>query len=539
MSAYISFGFSDEEMTDLLGREAAERDNPVRLNEFFFETATFAEMLNGSSLRLLVGHKGVGKSALFKIAQNHEGLRGNIVVGIDPYDVVDIPVSGAKFVHQVHQWRIGLLEIVIRKLFAITQQDANAVTNDLLQQVRSEKPISFSRLLSPDGPWFEYLPELTKRKLTANTSGNGGYPTVIVFIDDLDLGWQYGDHTTDDIHRIAALLRALAEMQTGDSPFRVRVSIRSDIFYLALTAFVDIGKIREDCRWYRWTNKEVLAVLCKRIATYRKIRMREDNSDTNRDERQLLSLTYGSLGNYLLFLFDNITFKGDGFWKNQRYWRIILTLIRKRPRDFVALLRIAGQKFRTRRHEDPDRRRPGGIGISENDLVRALPEYSQEIFKDTINEYKGELPDIEQVLREMGPTSKQISQGGEEGFVYTYDEIINKLNFVIKRLSTAGVAPQFFSDHTDHKEDRFRMSAENLFEFLFRINFLVARFEGKGRLEYVEREYFDEEQYDIAGMQVNADAKWEIHPAYRWVLSPQTKHEIYTTIPLIRTEEDN
>ena len=74
-----NLNFSDEEIANLFGHEAAEDENPDRLKEYYFKNDVYDQITADLPLRLVVGHKGIGKSGVFKVAQqelclNHIGI---------------------------------------------------------------------------------------------------------------------------------------------------------------------------------------------------------------------------------------------------------------------------------------------------------------------------------------------------------------------------------------------------------------------------------------------------------------------------------
>jgi hypothetical protein len=82
--------FDDETRRRLFGADAAEDEFPERFIEYFFRNAAYGSVTSSLPLRVLVGHKGVGKSALLRRAylENIESkqaalwLRPNEVLGV-------------------------------------------------------------------------------------------------------------------------------------------------------------------------------------------------------------------------------------------------------------------------------------------------------------------------------------------------------------------------------------------------------------------------------------------------------------------------
>src|SRR5690606_15703931 len=84
---------------------------------------------------------------------------------------------------------------------------------------------------------------------------------ISVYIDDLDRGWQGRKH---DILRISALLNAIRDISTENRGIFFRVSLRSDVYYLARTSDESTDKTESSVIWYSWTNHEILVLLVKR-----------------------------------------------------------------------------------------------------------------------------------------------------------------------------------------------------------------------------------------------------------------------------------
>jgi len=61
--------FSVEGIESLFGHEAAENEKPERLRQYYFKGKVYEAITADLPLRILVGHKGTGKSALFAVAQ--------------------------------------------------------------------------------------------------------------------------------------------------------------------------------------------------------------------------------------------------------------------------------------------------------------------------------------------------------------------------------------------------------------------------------------------------------------------------------------
>jgi hypothetical protein len=202
-------------------------------------------------------------------------------------------------------------------------------------------------------------------------------------------------------------------------------------------------------------------------------------------------------------------FSGSGHWSNAPMYRVLMSLIRKRPRDLVKLLTLAA------RHARDDK----SSVIRTPHLEASFEEYSQGRIQDTINEFRSELPNIEHLLLNMKPNRRE--RKTKLGYVYTTDALLGKIANIMQG-------------------EEFRFSAgkpasqKELAAFMYKINFLTARKEVDGG--GIIRKYFEENRY-LSSQFADFGFDWEIHPAYRWALQPDDwAREIYTSLQLSADE---
>lgn len=184
-----------------------------------------------------------------------------------------------------------------------------------------------------------------------------------------------------------------------------------------------------------------------------------------------------------------------------------MSLIRKRPRDLVKLCTLAGRSAREQKDNI--------IGTQHFESI--FEEYSQGRLQDTINEFRSELPDIERLLLSMKPSKRE--RTGKAGYVYTTDALLKKVNDIREQGE--------FRSANGKMADSKRLAA-----FMYKINFLTAR---KEIASGIVRKYFEENRY-LSNQFVDFGFDWEIHPAYRWALQPDTIFDIYNSLKL-STEE--
>lgn len=477
--------FDDETIQKLFGFEDAESESIERLKEYYFKKDTFDRVTAELPLRILVGHKGTGKSALFKVAISEEKEAGNLPILIKPDDIAELGKNNENFLLRIRQWKYGLIKIIGEKVFSEFGLYDEKATSKLTQF--GLKLISF---ISETINVAKDNISLTEGQkiLTDNFLKK---KRIIVYIDDLDRGWE---GKKEDIIRISALLNAIRDLSNENSGLLFKVSLRSDVYYLVRTSDESTDKIEGSVVWCKWTNHEILVLLIKRILTY---------FGDSVDENTLMKTPQLHLRFHLERVME-YTFSGRGKWENVYMYKILMSLIRKRPRDLVKLCSLAAQQAQ----------QTNSPLIKTEHFQAIFEEYSQGRIQDTINEYKSELPNIENLLFGMRPTKKQ--RNASDGYIYTTAELIQKLNNI--------------RQHTNFifKNGR-KASANELAQFLYKINFLTARkIVESGE---IQRKYFEENRY-ISSSFVDFGYDWEVHPAFRWVLQPENINEIFNKLAL-------
>ena len=109
--------FDDLTIQALFGFEDAESESPSRLKEYFLKKDTYERVTAELPMRILVGHKGTGKSALFRVAKMEDEDKGNLPILIKPDDIAELGLEQDNFLIKVRQWKLGLTKIISEKVF--------------------------------------------------------------------------------------------------------------------------------------------------------------------------------------------------------------------------------------------------------------------------------------------------------------------------------------------------------------------------------------------------------------------------------------
>jgi hypothetical protein len=310
--------------------------------------------------------------------------------------------------------------------------------------------------------------------------------SITVYIDDLDRGWR---GRPEDIQSLSALVNALRDLSSENVGLQFKLSLRSDVYFILRTSDESTDKLEGSVVWFTWTNHEILALLAKRVETF---------FGRDVDEERLLAMSQPDLAKFLIPVVT-ATFRGVGKWQEVPTYKVLVSLIRKRPRDLVKLCSLAAKHASEHNRE---------IIISE-DLRSVFEEYSLGRIQDTINEFRSELPEIERLILNMKPN--RLERSAAAGYVYSTGQLLEKINSIAAQgqFTLAG---------------RQNASAKELAQFLYKINFLTARKRTpRGGLD---RKYFEENRY-LSNTFTDFGYEWEVHPAYRWALQPEDIDSIF------------
>ncbi|WP_323762527.1 P-loop ATPase, Sll1717 family [Maricaulis sp.] len=485
--------FDDATIEKLFGAEDAENEDVERFKEYFVSNRAFENLQSDLPIRVVVGHKGVGKSALLKRAFLSDGDTDQLAVWIQPNDIAGL--GGSKeieFNQRIENWKNGILKIIAEKAtnkfidknsekyfdnIDLARNPIRAITG-ILKRIKSEE-LQITNEIVLDNFFEEQV--------------------ISVYIDDVDRGWS-ASYT--DIQNISALLNAIRDLAGQDKRLMFRVGLRSDVYFLVRTSDESTDKIERQIIWVEWTNNEILRLIAKRIETF---------FDPDADTQHIETMSQKAISSEILSKIMTPKFEGLGHWSDRYIHHVLLSLCRKRPRDLVKLLHAAA---RNAFKEDQ-------VTISSNNFEKAFEPYSHERMQDVINEFKSELPSIKSLLLSMRPTKK--GRKTAESFLFSNDSMVIKIKEIISHNNL------FFKNGS-------AATPKSIIHFLYKIDFITARRDIKGeadalgpRTGRIDRKYFDQSRF-LANESVEFGYGWEIHPAYRWALQPQDVHQVLDSL---------
>jgi hypothetical protein len=251
--------FTETNIYKLFGDGTAETEKLERLKEFYFKTRTYEQVVADTPLRILIGHKGIGKSALFKVAMAEDPARGTLPISIYPDDVKDIgskPSSVAELRYDFRQQLIVTISLKILGSMGIHHSS---------DSVASKVTWSTGELI----PYLVALVESVRAQKTFAPLQEGNvrnflqHRSITVYIDDMDQGIEGGNPT-----KISALISAIRLLSADNPEIRFRMAFRIDTFFLYSAKDEARDKIQNSLIWHCWTNHDILILLAKRIETF-------------------------------------------------------------------------------------------------------------------------------------------------------------------------------------------------------------------------------------------------------------------------------
>ncbi|MDO0826008.1 P-loop ATPase, Sll1717 family [Desulfosporosinus nitroreducens] len=488
----MNITFTEEQIQGLFGNLAAEDEDKRRLKEYFFKNDTYIKIHNSMPLRILVAHKGIGKSAIFRISYL-ENCENNILsLWVRPDDIAELGKVDETddFLQLIRKWKSGLEKLIIELVLKNFDMDlkTDLINSGIKKGVRLLDTIT--SIVKKIGESIDI--DQTRKAVVDRYLKD---KKVIVYIDDLDRGWT---GSKESITRISALLNAVRDMSNESKELCFRISLRSDVYYLVRTADESTDKIDGNVLWLSWTEHQLLVLLAKRVQSFLGEKLSEEF---------LLKKPQFKIAEYLYPVMEN-KFMGDGKWHEKPIYYILLSLIRRRPRDLVNLCTLAARSANEKNHRK----------INTEDWEYVFERYSQDRLQDTINEHRYELPEIERLLLGMKPSHK--AKRTSETFVYGEVKLISKVN---------GITQSGKFCFSNGKE----ATAKDLIAFMYKINFIVGRKDASDG--YIDRKYFEDNRY-LSTNYVNFGYEWEVHPAFRWALYPESR-DIFANLDLSALRE--
>jgi len=470
----------------LFGTYDGESENIDRLKQYYFKSDIYESLISDQPLKILIGNKGVGKSAMFKVAYAEAKEKGFMAINLVPDDVAEIWEKQDEIdIIKVRKWKHALTENIAKRVLQELDLFDPNISNTIVSLghkiftilAKSIESIKQSQTLSS--------------KQTTRIDNFLASKEIVVYLDDIDRNWQNRKESVKIITTLIAAMRSLANDNPGLS---FKLALRLDVYRAVRASDESADKWEDALVYLSYKVHDIFVFLIKRILTFYGEKI---------DDSKIMKTSQNALAQNLKPVFEP-TFQGKGKWKDVEMKTVLTSLIRNRPRDLVKLCaESAKEAFKN-----------GESVIKTEHILAILPKYSESIIDDTIGEYGSELSQIDKLLYGMKPSKKEKS--AEDAFKYTTKQLHDKLFNIMQNTNfkfASGAA----------------MTNRALKDFLYKINFITAR-KGDENGKIIRFNYEENQKLSLPYMEEHYE--WEVHLAYRWILTPDSIDEVFKKISL-------
>lgn len=129
----VKYIFNDETIASLFGHEAAEREDVSRLKQYFMRRSEYESIRSKLPLKIIVGFKGVGKSAALKVSFQEDQDQGIAAIWVRPDDVNELYsdlINERNPLKLITLWKKGLARLIASRIAS----DWIIVSRDQAQQ---------------------------------------------------------------------------------------------------------------------------------------------------------------------------------------------------------------------------------------------------------------------------------------------------------------------------------------------------------------------------------------------------------------------
>lgn len=273
------------------GAPAAERDIERGLDEYFVESEAYKRVKAGAK-RILIGGRGIGKSALFQVLAGRERDDGSYVIELSPEDysyelltqtmASEARGSWAKQGAYAAAWKYLICVLIMKEVSTRRIQLGRAggqiykyIRDHHTNQQASKLAALVSYLKRMEGfkigryeasvrtRELEKLYKLEEiQHLLPALKEVAHRRRVIVLVDELDRGW---DASEDARAFVAGLFQACISLNCLHDNLRVYMSLRRELYEEIPEVYEDAQKYRDLIETVRWNNTLLLKLIANRI----------------------------------------------------------------------------------------------------------------------------------------------------------------------------------------------------------------------------------------------------------------------------------
>lgn len=274
------------------GAPAAERDLDQGLKQYFYESESYKRILQeGKSV--VLGNRGSGKSAIFKILVELYKRQGNIVIELMPDDYSYELLSKTMVAEKAGSWNkqsayaiawkyliyVRTMKEFLEKYPGIVKQNAKKIHVYLrdhhqgCQHSKIDAMISYLKRMESIklGNYEASVNKKELERLYSLEEITSLLPELVdicskrpvkLLVDELDRGW---DGSEDAMSFVAGLFQAAMSINQLTPNLRVMISLRKELYNNIPSLYEDAQKVWDIIETIEWDEDSLLQMICRRI----------------------------------------------------------------------------------------------------------------------------------------------------------------------------------------------------------------------------------------------------------------------------------
>jgi hypothetical protein len=304
------------------------------------------------------------------------------------------------------------------------------------------------------------------------TASNEGF---WLFIDDIDANFK---DTKESRAKLMGFFQAVREIRNETPMFRIRATIRPNVWAILRSEFPDSGKLKDYFVDLNWSEEQIRDLLAARIRAYL---VRREGIKPITDPRQLIALCFQ----------DPMLWGG----KHRPPHVVLNTFCRSRPRWLIEICKAAST------HVVRDKRER----IQLSDITEVIGVVGKTRQDDLATEYEPQCKHINEIFQIFAGEDEEYST--EDLFGLIERKLLADFKPEIAGAGGTGVTPQV------------------VVRLLFEIGFLTAKKRIPGARKRVQTDgylhisFADDAHLITATGPVPTDVRWELHPIFRQALN--------------------
>jgi hypothetical protein len=278
--------------TVTFGAPAAERDIERGLEDYFVESEAYNRVRVGSK-RIVIGARGIGKSAIFQVLARRERDAGSYVIELSPedysYDLLSQTMasedhgSWAKLGAYAVAWKYLIYVLIMKEISKKKTHLKKGAANGIYRYVRDNHSNHQASKLSALVSYLKRLEGVKIGKYEASLKAreleklykleeiNHLLPSlreiasgkrIIVLVDELDRGW---DSSEDARAFVAGLFQACISVNSVHDNLRVYMSLRQELYDDVPELYDDAQKYRDLIEILSWNDSSLLRLIARRV----------------------------------------------------------------------------------------------------------------------------------------------------------------------------------------------------------------------------------------------------------------------------------